>query len=905
MRIAPRPGRWFLLLCLMLTRPTYGQQRPVENSQTTAGTPTTVTHWRMQGADKVPESGEAISAYRFRPDTWYPATVPGTILTTLVDNHVYPEPTYGENDRPEVIPDSLARTPFWYRTVLEVPRSFRGKQVWLTFEGINYSAEIWVEGHAVGTVRGAFRRGIFNIAPFLHPGRPAGLAVKITPQPHPGSPHEHTLAAGLGQNGGITAIDGPTFLSTIGWDWLAAQRDRDSGIWREVTLSATGPAVLHDPFVTTDLAVPGFATAGVTVRTTVENVTDKPQDGTLRGVLEGIRFEKAVHLDPHSKQEIAFTPQDTPQLLLQQPRLWWPNGYGPQNLYKVQLSFVAGGAVSDTKDVTFGVRKLSYTVPSTENLAFVVNGVPIFIRGGDWGLDDSMKRIPLARMDAQIRMHKLANMNMIRNWVGQSTSEQFYELCDKYGILIWDEFFQPNPADGPNPDDLPTYLANVEDKVVRYRNHPSIALWCARNEGNPPQEIDAALRALLTRLDGTRLYQANSSDGRGVRSHGPYRWRAPREFYMLAEGLKTETGSVSVPTLESVQGMMPQKDWETINDDWAEHDFAKGASGGDKYPGILAARYGKIANLADFVRKAQLANYEAFRAMYEGRNAAMFNPATGILTWMSHPAQPSFVWQIYHYDLEPNASFFAVQHAGEPIHVQFNEITSNVQVINNTPADLGNLTASVEIYNSDGTLASKQTMPLAAVRGSSVAEAGQVQFHEPLSATHFLRLQLHDAGGALISQNFYWHNEPESPDDFRELDTLAPVTLQAQITRVDEAGTTRLHIILHNPGTQVALMTHLQLHRAATGGRVLPAYYSDNYVSLVGGETRELTIEAATGALGGEPALVLLDGYNVLVEPASAANGAPASLALNQNAQVAHWPTTGLPFKTTYTPAVP
>ena len=209
----------------------------------------------------------------------------------------------------------------------------------------------------------------------------------------------------------------------------------------------------------------------------------------------------------------------------------------------------------------------------------------IFIRGGDWGLDEALKRIPRERLDTEIRLHKLANLNLIRNWVGQSTGEDFYELCDKYGLLVWDEFFQPNPLDGPNPTDVPTYVANVRDKVLRYRNHPSILLWCARNEGDPPPEIDAALRTLLAEVDPTRIYWPNSTDGPGVRSHGPYYWRAPREFYTVTDDFfKTETGSISIPTLESIRGMMPEKDWETINDDWAAHDLAKGNQHGDLYP---------------------------------------------------------------------------------------------------------------------------------------------------------------------------------------------------------------------------------------------------------------------------------------------------------------------------------
>jgi beta-galactosidase/beta-glucuronidase len=391
--------------------------------------------------------------------------------------------------------------------------------------------------------------------------------------------------------------------------------------------------------VTTDLPLPKTDAADVAVQARVENVTDAPQKGVLKGSFGDVSFEQSVEVAAHSSQVVKFDPATTAALHVMNPKLWWPNGYGPQNLYDLHLSFEIEKQVSDSREVRFGIRKITYSVPDSENLTISVNGVRVFVRGGNWGLDEAMKRNPRERLEAQIRLHQLANMNMIRNWVGQSTSEDFYELCDQYGMLVWDEFFQPNPSDGPDPDDFDTYMANVRDKILRFRNHPSIALWCARNEGNPPKQIDDALRVLMTELEPTRLYQANSADGRGVHSGGPYHWRTPREFYVFDEAFKSEIGSMSVPTIESVRGMMPEKDWETINDDWAEHDFAKGAQQGDKYPGMIAARYGKVANLADFVRKAQLANYEAFRAMYEGRNAKLFAPTTGIMTWMSNPAQ--------------------------------------------------------------------------------------------------------------------------------------------------------------------------------------------------------------------------------------------------------------------------
>ena len=853
----------------------------------------------MQDAAKVPQAGAAVSAAGFSAAGWYAAQVPGTVLTTLVNNKVYPEPTYGENNRPETIPESLARTSWWYRTRFTVPRSYAGRRVWLNFDGINYASTVWVNGVQVGSTRGAFARGVFDITAQVKPGKDAVLAVQVDPQPHPGVSHEHTLRAGIGPNGGESAIDGPTFLCTIGWDWLPAIRDRDTGIWQKVYLSSTGPVVVKDPLVTTDLPLPRTDSADIGVQATVENATDQPVTGALEGSIgEGaaIVFTKTVTLAGHGFQVVSFNAKTTPALHMEHPRLWWPNGYGPQNLYTLHLKFTADNKISDTQQVSFGVRKITYVLPGADTLAISVNGVPVFIRGGNWGLDEALKRIPRERLETEIRLHKLANLNLIRNWVGQSTGEDFYELCDKYGILVWDEFFQPNPGDGPDPADLETYIANVREKILRFRNHPAIMLWCARNEGLPPADIDAALRKLLAELEPTRRYQPSSTDGPGVRSHGPYSWRTPREFYTITDDyFKTETGSVSVPTLESIHGMMPQKDWEIIGDDWAEHDFAKGNSGAEDYPAELAARYGKVANLADFVRKAQLMNYEAYRAMYEGRNAELFHPTTAVITWMSNPAQPSFVWQLYHYDLEPNAALYGAKHANELVHIQFNEATGVLQMVNNLPEPLTGAVAHVTLYNIDGTVAATHDVPVTAA-GSAVTDLGAVEFPTTISPVHFIKLDLDNAQGKLISSNFYWHATAEHPDDLTALKQLPTVTLAADIARtLTPDGQQVVTVTLRNATKSIALMTHLQLRNAQTHERILPFFASDNYISLAPGETRTVTLTAAVGSGVDLGAQVVVDGWNVSVTPVGHQG---ISIAPNVEAQPDHWPTTGLPYQT-------
>jgi beta-galactosidase/beta-glucuronidase len=854
--------------------------------------------WQLQDAAKVSASGDQISTAEFAATGWYRATVPGTVLTSLVNNRVYPEPLYGENSRPEIIPESLARTAWWYRTVVEVPKSYKGRVLWLNFNGINYSSEVWVNGQKVGTTRGAFIRGIFDVSKLVAPGHKAAIAVLVHPQPTPGTPHEHTLRAGVGQNGGDSALDGPTFLSTIGWDWLNAVRDRATGIWQKVSLSASGPVIVKAPLVTTDLPLPRTDSSDVAVEATVENVSGHAVKGVLHGTIEQISFEKAVELAPHSTQRIRFDAKSTPALHMEHPRLWWPNGYGAPELYTLHLVFNAGQEESDATDVSFGVRKIEYSVPGVDTLTISVNGVKIFIRGGNWGLDEAMKRIPRERLDAEIRMHRQANLNLIRNWVGQSTSEDFYSLCDKYGILVWDEFFQPNPGDGPNPTDLDTYMANVRDKILRFRNHPSIMLWCARNEGFPPPAIDAALRKLMAELEPTRRYQPSSTDGAGVRSHGPYYWREPRAYYKITDDyFKTETGSMSVPTLESIHGMMPEKDWNTINDDWAAHDMAKGAQHGDTYPLELAARYGKVANLSDFVRKAQMMNFESYRAMYEGRNAKLFNPTTALITWMSHPAQPSFVWQLYHYDLEPSAALFGARAANERVHVQLNEETGEVMVINNLPTELVHASVRARIYNLDGSLGLEQTKPVTAAASRASSLGMITATATKLSPVYIVRLELLDAEGKLLSENVYWKSSTDKVDDLTALDSMPQVRLAGKVAQQDNAGRRTVTVTLTNGSATVALMTHLQLRRAQSRERVLPVFYGDNYITLAPGESRTVTMEAAAESFKGEDALVLVDGWNVTVAADDVRKG--ARMAPNEDADPRKQPQTGLPFQTT------
>jgi len=843
--------------------------------------------WQLQSAAAVSAPGNVISQTNYAPSGWYPATVPGTVLTSLVNAGVYPEPLYGTNNYN--IPDSLCLTSYWYRTTFVVPTSYAGQRVWLNFKGINYTAVAWLNGRDLGTNQGAFARGTYDITAAVNPGGSNALAVWIQPEPNPGTPHQKTIASGVGSNGGATGTDGPTFLCSVGWDWIPTIRDRDSGIWQDVTVSASGPVVIQNPYVTSQVALPGLGSADLTMQATVSNATAVAQSGILTGSVDGTNnFSQSVTLAANSAQTLTFSPSNAPALHVVNPLLWWPNGYGPQNLHNLVLSFAVAGLTSDTQDVSFGIRQMSYTLAGSANLALSVNGVPVVAKGGDWGMDEALKRIPTNYLAAAIQMHQEANYTIIRNWVGQSTSEEFYNLCDQYGIMVWDEFFQPNPSDGPNPTNTVLYLANVQEKILRFRNHPCIALWCGRNEGNPaPAAVATGNSNLLAALDPGRLYQANSSAGSGVASGGPYHWQPPRSWYSVDAAFKTELGSISVPTLEAIEAMMPSNDWQTVNDDWAEHDFCSGAQQGNLFPGLVASRYGPISSLADFARKSQLMNYECFRAIYEGRFAELFAPVTGVITWMSQPAQPSFVWQLYSHDLEPNASLFAVHKACEPIHVQLNQSTWHLMVVNNSTQSLSGLTALAQVYNLDGSMPYSQTNT-ATAGPSAVTDLGLVNFPAAgLSAVHFVKLKALNAQGQLLSDNFYWRETVQ--DNFQALDTLPLVSVGAQAIQQTVGGNCVINLSLTNGASVPAVMAHVQLRQASSGQRVLPVFYSDNYVSLLPGESRALTITTATTNLNGDAPLLAVDGWNVTVSP-SAASGNAIAITNNAPAQASSGP---------------
>ncbi len=890
-----------------------------------------VGDWRLKPAPDVNVAGSRVSQSGYDASNWLAAVVPGTVLTTLVARGIYPDPAYGLNNM--AIPETLNKHDYWYRVELKSPEAVRGKRLTLTFNGINYAADVWLNGRELGTIKGAFIRGNFDVTGIWKTGSEKNLlAVRISPPLHPGIPEEESIEAGPGENGGIMVLDGPTFMATEGWDWIPGVRDRDTGIWQPVVLRATGPVEIDDSQVITRLPLPDISHADIEIRVPVENSSPSPVRGTLNASFERVHLTKTVDLPP-GETTVRLTPQEFKQLSVQNPRLWWPNGYGDQNLYHLKLAFDIGGKESDSKELQFGIREITYElsllddtghlrrvevdptlgkiglqgvldpthrgireIPAADPIApnvpkkwralwhswvesfapggesspavrssddtrtapylvIKVNGVRIACRGGNWGMDDFMKRVSREHLEPYFRLQHDAGLDIIRNWMGQNTEESFYDLADKYGFLVWNDFWETTQNYNLEPEDPALFLANARDVILRDRNHPSIAVWCGRNEGVPQPIINQGLAKFVNTLDGTRYYSPSSNQIE-LQNSGPYSYQDPKLYFTrLNHGFSVETGTPSFPTLEAFESFVPKPDRWPIDDVWAYHDWHQSGNG-DVAPFMaeMQAQFGAPTSLQDFNRKAQMLDYVDHRAIFEGMNAHLWSPNSGRLLWMSQPAWPSTMWQIISHDYDTQSSFYGVKKACEPVHIQMDLSDYEVAVVNTTRAALGGLMIDASAYS----IANKLLAHHAETKDApadAVTNAFKLDIAPLLSSNDvvLVKLLLRSSAGEIVSQNLYWL-AAGSPD-YRALDRLVPAQLSATATLSESGDTKTVHVELKNTGSDVALQTKLILLNASDASRILPAYYSDNYVSLLPGEARRIDIEYPAAAAKSSPEL--------------------------------------------------
>ncbi|MBP3641112.1 glycosyl hydrolase 2 galactose-binding domain-containing protein [Parabacteroides johnsonii] len=811
-------------------------------------------NWRLQRASEVNASGEEISTPEFKPENWIVATVPGTVLSSYKNIGAIADPNYADNQLQ--VSESFFWSNFWYRDEFEVPEGFKQDRLFLNFDGINWKANVYLNGKKLGRIEGAFMRGKFDVTDVVAPGKNV-VAVEIIRNNHIGAIKEKNKQS-TDFNGGILGADNPTFHATIGWDWIPTVRGRNIGIWNDVFLTSTGKVTVADPLVTSVLPLPDTTSATLTAEVIVKNHDANTVNGTLEGKVGDITFQQPVSLAAGEEKTVVFDVKDFPQLKMENPRLWWPKGYGAPNLYDANFTFKVGDAVSDAKDFKVGIRQMTFN-EDNHILSLFINGRRFIGRGGNWGFGESNLNYRAREYDIAVAYHADMNFTMMRNWVGMIGDKELYEACDRHGIMIWQDFWLANPADGPDPYYPEMFITNAEDYVKRIRSHASIGLYCGRNEGFPPEQIDKALRHII-KEDHPDIHYISSSADDVVSGHGPYRMLPAKEYFTLKTGndkFHSERGMPNVMTYESMlRTFSPEGIWPQDNQ-WGMHDYTReGAQGCTSFNEIIAKGYGEPQSAKEFAELAQWVNYDGHRSLFESRS----QNRKGLLMWMSHSCWPSMVWQTYDYYFEPTAAYFAIKKASEPLHIQWNPATDEVEVVNYSAGTRKGLTAKVQILNMDGSVAWEKEATVDS-NEDTTDKCIKLAFPANLSKVHFIKMVLTE-NGKVVSDNFYHRSLEEN--NYQDLRQLAKVALQSTTTVDKHAdGTWSAVSVIENKTSTPALMIRLNVVGGKDGQQLLPVFYSDNYFSLLPGEKKEVRMSWKDEDTRGNEGKVLITGYNV------------------------------------------
>ena len=823
--------------------------------------------WKCAPIKNIKENGQAISSPNFSLNTWKPAVVPGTVLTTMLANKEIPDPFYGLNN--EKIPDiyHIGREyyTYWFVKDFKETSAAEGQTIWLKFRGINYSCDIYLNGKKVNEkpFEGMFLRRAFNITKLLAKDGNNRLAVVVYPPTTVGNPNG-------GQGGDGTIAKNVSIQYTAGWDWIRPIRDRNTGIWDKVYIEKTGKVNLKDPHIITlvpEKRTPEGVQKPAIIKATadLENTSDKKIEGTLVYSIDGQKVSAHVSLAPHTTTTVALS-----DYTLKNPKLWWPAGYGKQELYTTKFEFFEQGkGLSDQETVKVGVREIQTDWNSTtQSRQVYVNGQKVFIKGGNWIISDAMLRFSDERYDAEIRFHRDMNLNLIRIWGGALVERpEFYEACDRYGLLVFQDFWMSGDCNGrwidpmkkedqwtrrQYPDNHPLFLESAADMIKMVRNHASLAMWCGGNEITPPEDILVPLRdEILPKLDGTRWFvdysnsDAMSYNSLGGNGDGPYGIQPLKVFWeQRTFPFNSEVGSVGTGDYESLRRFIPKEnmkvpyaDAQTKPDSvWTYHTYT-----GVGYNDFIDP-YGKPKDIKDFGLKAQLVNYDQYRGLIEGFSAHIWDWYTGVIIWKTQNPWTAMRGQMYDYYLDPNACLYGLRNGSELVHIMANPIDGMLMMVNNDFKAHRNLMLVAKAYNIKGE-EKLITQVFTYIEASSVKKILSVKnILDEMGAEDgsFLSLQLLDEKQQVVSDNFYWYpNSKGVYAGLQKLPTANKLTISAK-----QIGVGKIQVTLRNPSNNpVAFFNRISLVDAATKERILPVFYDNNYISVVAGAEKTVILD--------------------------------------------------------------
>ncbi len=825
--------------------------------------------WKIQSSEHISQTGQEISTDPNLSTNWLQTQVPTTVLGALVANKVYEDPYFGENLK--AIPTQQFKTPWWFITNFTIHPEQADLFAHLNFDGINYKANIWLNGHLIAdskTVDGAYRRTSFDISTYTTVGNNI-LAVEVIP-PKPGD------------------------FSTGFVDWNPAPPDGNMGIFRPVTLLLHGGVHIENPFVQTALHYNGNTEAKLLIATELHNDSTLAISGTLIGTIGNIRFTLPITVPPKGKETIKVDPTEFPQLLIKDPKLWWPIHMGEPHLYHLDLTFKIDEQTSSTTSTRFGIRQVSdYWLDDTHR-GFKINGKKVLIKGAGW-TDDLLLMDTHEKIEAQVNYVKQMNLNCIRLEGFWGNDKKLYDLCDEHGILLmvgwschWEhEIHMGVPVNERfggvyKKEDIAHVAQAWEDQVIWLRNHPSIFVWTVASDKVPITELEEKYIETFAEYDPTRPY-LNSTGGVGSDQHvigsedviseisgssgvkmlGPYAYTAPIYWFTDtkfggAYGFNTETGpGAQVPQLDSLRKFIPEDKLWPINETWDYHCGMYEFADLSRFTKAINERYGTPESIEEFDKKAQAMNYELMRPMFEAFQVNK-KKATGVVQWMLNAAWPKMYWQLYDYYLLPTAAFYAVQKACAPLQLIYNYGDHQIYAVNDYLHSVMDLTAQVQVYDINSEIRFEAEKTFNASPDSAVSLL-PLDSLENLSSTYFVNLRLFDSEKKQISTNFYWLSTQEETLDYeadlgefafhtpskqyanlKALSKLPNISLDVSYHIERKKGEQVSVVTLKNSNDCIAFLVHMKIMDKKSGEVIVPVLWDDNFISLIPQEERTI-----------------------------------------------------------------
>jgi exo-1,4-beta-D-glucosaminidase len=833
--------------------------------------------WSLISANNVSDNGATISQPGYSVSSWYPITVPSTVLAGLVANNVYQNIYFGTNLKS--VPD-LTTQNWWYRGQFTAPASGAGQQYWLRFKGISHRAQIWFNGVQIDpTAVGTMVVHEYNVTNLIHPGAANAVALLVTPPAH-----------------------GCNDLSFCYVDWNPEAPDMNAGLWGKVFLDTTGAVALRDPYVKTDLPLPATNSADLTVYVDALNWTNTTINGTVSGTitkagLPTISFSKNVTLNPNlnQRQEITFEPATFTQLHVSAPALWWPYQFGNPELYQLNISFTANGQTWDSKAINFGVREFTdyrTTVNGTSFAGYKINGQNIMIRGGGY-MWDLLMRWDTKTNQAHIDYVKDMGLTAIR-FEGTIGNEELYDMADKAGILLMPGFVCCSRWQSDNAwstEETNVAYASLDSQMRNLRAHASAFVFAFGSDAPPLAAHLSQYQAIATNLHWQNPTLENvasySNANAGFKMDGPYVWEPPVLWWDTSQsgsafGSTAEEGFEAPPPLESQLKFLSPADTWPQGTAFNYHAGSKNPFDNIHwYTDGVNKRYGTTTSAADYSNKSELLSYESTRAFFEAWNANEYSSTFATIFWMQNNAWPSIHWNLYDYYFKPAGGFYGTKKADEPVHILYDYFGKNVKVVNSTLTAYSNMTASVTVYNIP-TLAQQYTNQVTSLNipANASTQVLTIPTIGGLTTTYFIRLQLKNSSNQVVSNNLYWYST--SPDtlgnsgnwystsvrnyaNLTGLNSLASNTsVTTSVSRTTVGGQQTVTITLNNTSaTNIAFFARAEVTAGNNGLEVLPVTYTDNYISLFPGESMTITAKYATTDLGGQAPFLRIRGYNV------------------------------------------